>query len=92
LSGLIGQDAPQNTSVRNIRLACVRRMMVNHWALLSTWIRTNFLPSDHSLEQLTERTDKWLGAQGLDTLSATRLEKLLRAEVLYAITDCVSGL
>ena len=76
----------------------VRRMAINDWALLSTWIRTNLLPSDHSLEQRTERTDEWLRAQGLHTPGATRLEKVLRAEVhayeaelLHGITDCISG-
>jgi len=76
----------------------VRRMVANDWALLSTWIRTNLLPSDHSLEQLTERTDEWLRAQGLDTTGATRLAKLLRgevhayvAELLHGITDCIPG-
>ncbi|CAH2902538.1 MAG: Mobile element protein [uncultured Paraburkholderia sp.] len=58
----------------------IRRMAAADWDALALWLRAELLPGDHSLEQLTERTDDWLRSQGLESPGTHRLDRLLRAE------------
>ncbi|AKK24951.1 Tn3 family transposase [Pandoraea oxalativorans] len=58
----------------------IRRMTAADWDALALWLRAELLPGDHSLEQLTERTDDWLQSQGLESPGTHRLDRLLRAE------------
>jgi hypothetical protein len=53
-------------------------MQASDWELLAAWLRSEVLPADLSLEQLTERTLEWLRTQGLNAPGATSLQKLLR--------------
>lgn len=70
----------------------IRRMEASDWDLLAAWLRTELLPLDLSLEQLTERTVEWLRTQRLDTPGATSLEKLLRAQTHAFETNLLTAI
>ena len=51
----------------------IRRMEELDWNALAIWLDAEVHPNDPSLEQLIERTAKWLRTQQLDAPSADRL-------------------